>query len=425
MSVPSEPAPPPTASAAGQGPRGAEAGAKTPAGPGSAAGPSPPPTQALPPPQPRGPAVLRSGLRLALGGGLLAALLALVDPQALGRSLAGADPAWLLLGLASAVTANTLSALRWWAMARWLGAAVSPAWALARYAGGVALNALLPGAVVGGDLYRAHALRRQGLGWTAAGLSVLVDRLAGLWMLGVLALAAAAVALGGEAPEALLDPLAGLLPAGLQAALRALPAAGLAAGCAGLALACTLLPLGLAGGPRVGGAAPATPSRAPPAEGVDSSAACRLPAAPATALPRAADIAGPPQGTDPAPPPRAQALRALARRPGARGQLGLQLLASLGVQLFSLGTLGCAGLALGVMLPAWAWAVAALPIFVMATLPISFGGWGTREAAAVLVLGAFGVAAPLALGIGLLYGLAALAQALPGAAVLAAERRGR
>lgn len=357
------------------------------------------PAPAAPPGPPAGGSTRRKGpvlLRLALGLGLLAALLALVDPAALGRQLAAARPDWLLLGLGSAVLANLCSALRWWAMARWLGAGVTPGWAVARYAGGVALNALLPGAVVGGDLYRAQALRARGLGWVAAGLSVLVDRLAGLWMLGVLALAAAALALVAAPPEALLDPLARLLPAGLHAALCAQPAAGLAAACAGLALACTLAPLALtARSPAAGSAGPGSPAAAGP-EAVPS-----------------------------APPPRRQALQALARRPGARGQLGLQLLASLGVQLFSVGTLACAGLALGVMLPAWAWALVALPIFVMATLPISFGGWGTREAAAVLALGAFGVAPPLALGTGLLYGLAALAQALPGAAVLAAERRAR
>ena len=351
------------------------------------------PAQALP-----GPPARRKGpvlLRLALGLGLLAALLTLVDAAALARQLAAARPGWLLLGLGSAVLANLCSALRWWAMARWLGAPVTPGWAVARYAGGVALNALLPGAVVGGDLYRAQALRSRGLGWAAAGLSVLVDRLAGLWMLGVLALAAAALALAAAPPEALFGPLTELLPARLHAALRALPTAGLAAACAGLALVCTLAPLALS---------------------------ARVPAGP---VPATAPAVEPVDGPAPPTPPRHQALRALAGRPGARAQLGLQLLASLGVQLFSVGTLACAGLALGVGLPAWAWALVALPIFVMATLPISFGGWGTREAAAVLALGAFGVAAPLALGIGLLYGLAALAQALPGAAVLAAERRSR
>ncbi len=354
---------------------------------------------ASPPGRSAGASIRRKGsvlLRLALGLCVLAGLLALVDTAALRRSLAGADPAWLLLGLGSAVLANLLSALRWWALARWLGARVTPGWAVARYAGGIALNALLPGAVVGGDLYRAQALRAHGLGWAAAGLSVLVDRGAGLWMLGVLALAGAALALLGAEPAALLDPLAALLPAGPQAALRALPAAGLAAACAGLVLACTLAPLALtARSPAAGSAGPASPA----SDG--------------------------PEAAPPALPSRAQALRALARRPGARGQLALQLLASLGVQLFSVGTLACAGLALGVTLPAWTWALVALPIFLMSTLPISFGGWGSREAAAVLALGAFGVPAPLALGIGLLYGLAALAQALPGAAVLAAERRQR
>jgi uncharacterized membrane protein YbhN (UPF0104 family) len=53
---------------------------------------------------------------------------------------------------------------------------------------------------------------------------------------------------------------------------------------------------------------------------------------------------------------------------------------------------------------------------------VSFGGWGTREAAAALSLGAFGVPAPVAVAISLLYGLFALAQAIVGAGLLIAAR---
>jgi uncharacterized membrane protein YbhN (UPF0104 family) len=58
--------------------------------------------------------------------------------------------------------------------------------------------------------------------------------------------------------------------------------------------------------------------------------------------------------------------------------------------------------------------VAAAPTFILASLPISVGGWGTREAAAVAAFAAVGVPAPAAVAMALLYGLAALVQAVAG-----------
>jgi len=84
------------------------------------------------------------------------------------------------------------------------------------------------------------------------------------------------------------------------------------------------------------------------------------------------------------------------------------------VQLLSVGVLACGGAALGLALPVWAYALAAVPTFLMATLPISLGGWGTREAAAVLAFASLGVAAPQAVALSVLYGLSALLQALAG-----------
>jgi uncharacterized membrane protein YbhN (UPF0104 family) len=59
-------------------------------------------------------------------------------------------------------------------------------------------------------------------------------------------------------------------------------------------------------------------------------------------------------------------------------------------------------------------AVAAVPIFLMATLPVSFGGWGTREAAAAITLGALGTPAAVAVTGSVVYGAYALVQALGG-----------
>lgn len=306
-------------------------------------------------------------LRVALALLLLAAVLWWVDGRKVLQALTAADARWLTLGLVSAVLANVASALRWWVLVRWLGGTVGRGWALAMYFRGVAINALLPGAVVGGDMYRAHALGRRGLPLLEAGISVLFDRLSGLWVLIVAGCGFAAFGLLQQGPASWWPALG--LPA-LNASMLV--------GVAALLLASPLLVL-LAW--RAGVAVP------------EAVAARRE----ATWHAR---------------------LVLIAHRPRALAQYGWQLLGSLAVQLLSIGTLACAGAALGLDLPYWVWAVAAVPTFLMATLPVSFGGWGTREAAAALSLGAFGVAAPQAVAVSMFYGLAALAQALMGGLTL-------
>lgn len=310
---------------------------------------------------------LRAAARVALAALLLGLLLWWADPRELLRLVRDADPRWLLLGLLSAVLANVASALRWWGLSRWLGATVPARWSVATYFRGVAINALLPGAVVGGDLFRTHALTRRGLPLLESGVSVLFDRLSGLWILIVLGCLAAAVGLthaGTSAIGALgLPTLAPLAFVGLAAAGLVLPAL--------VALAWRL----------------------------------------GVAVPRAGSGAR-----------WHSRLALIAHRPRLLAQYGWQILGSALVQLLSVGTLACAGAALGLDLPYWAYAAAAVPTFLMATLPVSFGGWGTREAAAVLSLGAFGVPPVQAVAVSMLYGLAALAQALGGLWLLVGQR---
>ena len=286
-------------------------------------------------------------LRGLLGLALLAAVLALAEPARVLAQLRAAQPGWLAAGLAAAIASNLVSALRWRALARWLGAELSRRDAGRWYFQGIGLNALLPGAVVGGDVYRALALRRAGQASAAAGWSVLLDRLSGLWML---------CAIGGLG--------AGLCASVLAPWLR-LPVPAFAA----LALAASALWLAL-------------PWALPP-------------------LLRARGAGG---GGWLAP------LRVAAARPDFRRQLLWQALASAAVQALSAAARAGGALALGVAQPAavWAWAIA--PVFLMAALPLSVGGWGTREAAAVAALAPFGVAAPAAVGVGVVYGLYQLAQ---------------
>ena len=291
-------------------------------------------------------------IRGLLGLALLAAVLALADPARVAAQLRQAQPGWLLAGLAAGIASNLVSALRWRALAQWLGAPVSARDACRWYFQAIGLNALLPGAVVGGDFYRAVMLRRASHATAtvlAPGWSVVLDRVSGLWML---------CAIGGLGAAACADVLAPWLrlPAGAFAALM---------------LAGTLLWLA-------------------------------LPWALPWLLARS-------RGGWLAP------LRAAAARPDWRRQLVWQALASAAVQVLSALALAGGGLALGVALPAavWAWAIA--PVFLMAALPVSVGGWGTREAAAVAALAPFAVAAPAAVGVGVIYGVYGLAQGALGA----------
>ena len=291
-------------------------------------------------------------IRGLLGLALLAGVLALADPARVVAQLRQAQPGWLLAGLAAGIASNLVSALRWRALAQWLGAPVSARDACRWYFQAIGLNALLPGAVVGGDFYRAVMLRRASHATAtvlAPGWSVVLDRVSGLWML---------CAIGGLGAAACADVLAPWLrlPAGAFAALM---------------LAGTLLWLA-------------------------------LPWALPWLLARS-------RGGWLAP------LRAAAARPDWRRQLIWQALASAAVQVLSALALAGGGLALGVALPAavWAWAIA--PVFLMAALPVSVGGWGTREAAAVAALAPFAVVAPAAVGVGVIYGVYGLAQGALGA----------
>jgi len=301
---------------------------------------------------------------------LVVAILWWADPGRVVQVVANANPAWLLAGLAASALSNFVSAQRWRALAGWLGHRIGAIAAAGVYFRAVAINALLPGAIVGGDVYRAVALNHRGLPALEAGLSVFLDRLSGLWMLVVLGMAAAAWGVADTSaqalvPAALRAPGAGAL-ATLAACLLAAPALAIVA----------LRKLGAAlGGP-----------------------------------------AGPSSGW------RAR-LVAAARRPGAWRQYALQIVASLAVQVLSIGAFALGGHALGIELAAWGWAAAAVPVFLMATLPVSFGGWGTREAAAVVALSAFGVPAAPAVGASVLYGLFGLTQAAAGGLLLARDPR--
>ena len=309
-----------------------------------------------------GPGRARATAALRLIGAPLLLGLAVwwAGPQAIWAAVRGADVGWLVAGLLCSTIGNAAAALRWRELVRWLGHRVGAGWAVAVYFHGVAVNALLPGAVVGGDMLRAWQLNRRGCRMSAASVSVVLDRLSGLWIL----FAIAALALLGGQGSAELDALRtwAHVPASWPTVVIATVAA----------LAVLALPLAVL-----------------------------------FAIAAWAGHGAPPESR------RATAV-ALLQRPQAMQQYLRQAVASAVVQAFAIGALWCAARAFGVQIPTWAVAATAAPIFLLAALPVSFGGWGTREMATVTAWTVFGVAPALAVGASAAFGAFALIQAVLG-----------
>jgi glycosyltransferase 2 family protein len=271
--------------------------------------------------------------RIALGVVLLAAVIWYADPAALARQLASVRPGWFAAGVLASIVSNLFSAARWAAIARGLGLHAPPGQCAAMYFRGMTMNVLLPGATVSGDLLRSYQLAQVAHnGLLPSGLSVLLDRLSGLWILCAMSLLALLLALS-----------AALISFEKSTAIYV----------AGLALA--LL-------------APFVPLPVKTAE---------------------------------------EKRRALLK---ARGPLLSSAWLSVLVQVFSAAALWLCAIAAGLQLPYFVMLAAAAPIFVMGALPLGWGGFGAREAAAVVVLGAVGAAAGQATAAALLYGLSAVLQ---------------
>jgi uncharacterized membrane protein YbhN (UPF0104 family) len=296
--------------------------------------------------------------RLLAGMAVLAVVVWYVEPQALGAQLWHAD-AWLFaLAVMVAIAGNLLSVTRWAQIARGLGLYAPIPRMILIYARGITTNIILPGSMLSGDVLRSVQLSRLGNPIGGSALSVFLDRFSGLWMLcGMSLIATLGVLLWklttGGGPAVPLERLAGYMLA-------------LAAG-----LIVPVMPL------------------------------------PFTKLKRS----------------RSASIAKLARQ-WERLELGVErarpaLLSSawrsFGVQFIAACTLWICGLSVGVALPYPVMLGAAAPIFIMASLPIGFAGFGTREVAAVVVLGALGVPSEQATATGLLYGMATVVQGILGA----------
>jgi uncharacterized membrane protein YbhN (UPF0104 family) len=303
-------------------------------------------------------------LRLLAAIVLLALAIWLTGPARLRDALAHVEPAWFAAAVGSALAAQFASVLRWRQIARIFGLrAPLPRLAVA-YAQGMTVNVLLPGATLGGDALRSLRLQRVGNPFAVSALTVLLDRLSGLWVLCVLSLL--------TAPALLLAMPAGSfgrdLPAALPAALvDSAPWIYLA----GLALACAL---------------PFLPLRVPMGSGH-------------LILARLAEL---------------HALALAQRVPLARS-----LWSSVVVQAFTAMTLWFCLLAAGGSAGYWQVQAVAAPVFVAGALPISYGGFGAREIAALLAFPLVGVAAGQGVAASALYGMVAIVLGLAAAPAFA------
>jgi len=305
----------------------------------------------------------------------MAAAVWLVGAERLHQQLVRVAPAWLVAAVVAAAAAQVVSVFRWETISRIFRLHVQRRTLAIAYTQGMALNVLLPGATLGGDALRSLRLQALGNPLGVSALTVVLDRLSGLWVLCVLSLLTGL----GVAAVLAMGAIAGLDSAALVAApadapiARAWPAAGLGvrglllAYLAGLALVCAIpwLPL------RARVAAP------PPA-------------------PRLAERVW----------KRVCDLHDLAV--AQRAALGRSLWSSLLVQVLCALALWLCLRAAGGSAAYWQVQAVAAPIFVAGALPLSYGGFGARELAALLAFPLLGMPADQGLAASVLYGIVAI-----------------
>lgn len=314
-------------------------------------------------------ALLAARLLAALA--LLALAAWLVGIRELLEQLRQVDPFWFALAVVAMAASQWVSAVRWTSIARILGLK-APAGALRlAYAQAMVVNVVLPGAALGGDTLRSVRLQRLGNPLGESALSVLLDRFSGLWILCLLSLCTGL----------------GLVLAG-RLDLVNLPAA--AASLDVRALSWIYL-----GALSVAVALPFVPLRLPGAAALAAGASGRL-------LARLAELHG----------LTVSRSRALAR--SLWSSLLVQVLCALSLWLCQVAAGGRAGY-LAVQ------AIAA-PVFIAGVLPLSYGGFGARELAALLVFPLIGVDAHVAVAASALYGLGAVLLGLAAAPTLVVQK---
>ena len=301
---------------------------------------------------------LKTAAKVVVSAGLLAFLLHGVDSTAMLRAVTGADLVEIAAAALALLALTPVLALRWRAITSALGMRFAYGSALAVVLAGMFFNQFLPSAV-GGDAYRAWALRRSGVPLNRALHSLLLDRGTGL-------LATLLMTVAG------LPVLYAVIPDGIaKTSFNAVLAASIVAGVAAFPLASWASALPLTG--RFGRLHPVRLVRE-----------------------AAADF-----GT-------------LARDPKALSSaLGCSIVMNVVVSL----AFWLIADSVGQRLPVLDCVFLVPLVMLMSMLPISVGGWGVREGSMVVALGFLGVPAVASLAASVIYGMAIIAIGLPGGIV--------
>jgi len=312
--------------------------------------------------------------RLLAALALLALAAWLVGLQALIGRLRQVDPAMFALALAAAAASQWVSAARWTSIASILGLRAPARGLRLAYAQAMAINVVLPGATLGGDTLRSVRLQRLGNPLGESALSVLLDRLSGLWVLCALSLATGgALAWVGRVDLLRLPDVAGRLDARSFVWIYL--------GALAVAVALPFVPLRL---PEV--------------------AAAGARRGPARWLARLAEL---------------HALTVSRGRSLARSlwsSLLIQVLCAVALWLCQIAAGGRAGY--------WAVQSIAAPVFIAGVMPLSYGGFGARELVALLAFPLVGVDAHIGVAASALYGLTSVLLGLAAAPLLALRTPG-
>jgi len=130
-------------------------------------------------------------VRVALGAALVLGLVFGLDTEALWAVVVQAQVCWFLAALGLAVLANLVCAWRWKQIAADLGIHAGFGLWARRYFQGISVNSVLPGGIIGGDVWRASQFRPL----AASAQAVLLDRVSGLWGLAWVSLVSIPIAL--------------------------------------------------------------------------------------------------------------------------------------------------------------------------------------------------------------------------------------
>lgn len=136
------------------------------------------------------PGSLRRWIKPALGLALVFTVLVQMQAATLIQTLKSTDWRWLIVGLALYSFSNLVCSLRWRRIVLQLGWPLEKGQAFRLYFQGIAANTVLPGGIIGGDIWRVLGLSKMGMSKSSATQSVVADRAIGFWALSVLSLGA-------------------------------------------------------------------------------------------------------------------------------------------------------------------------------------------------------------------------------------------